>query len=197
MKTTYTLDEQIQTYINDMVAVEKHVLNAVNRQLNDDDLSPYPDVRVVLTTVRDRMKSHIDAWEQYLDVYDEDSSTLKNALTGFLGVAAGVIDRIRTYPVSKDLRDTYTALGLVSISYTMLHTTALGMGNSAVAEIALNHLRDVTPLITRISAIIPRVVGFELRADNPELDVTRIDQAIANTQQAWSSEHIYAGMPQV
>ena len=196
MKTTYTLDEQIQTYINDMVAVEKHVLNAVNRQLNDDDLSPYPDVRVVLTTVRDRMKSHIDAWEQYLDVYDEDSSALKNALTSFFGAAAGVIDRIRTYPVSKDLRDTYTALGLVSISYTMLHTTALGMGNSAVAEIALNHLRDVTPLITRISAIIPRVVGFELRSDNPELDVAQIDQAIANTQQAWSSEHIYADMPQ-
>ena len=192
---TYTLDEQLQTYITDMVALEKHVLNAVNRQLGDDDLAPYPDVRVLLGLVRDHMDGHVKAWEKYLEVYDEDSSAVKNALANVFGVAAGVLDRFRAYPISKDLRDTYTALGLVSISYTMLHTTALGMGNSAVAEIALQHLRDVTPLITRISVLIPRVVGFELRADNPEMDVARIDQAIANTQQAWSSEHIYAAMP--
>jgi hypothetical protein len=82
-----------------------------------------------------------------------------------LGKAAGVIDLVRTEGISKSLRDDYAAFSLAAISYSMLYTTALGLGNPQVASLAQRHLTDYAQAIERINEIMPGVVERELAKD--------------------------------
>ena len=61
------------------------------------------------------------------------------------------------------LREDYTALSLAAIRYHMLHTTGLALQDQAMADLALRHLKDWTPIIVEISQAVHPVVVQELR----------------------------------
>ena len=83
------------------------------------------------------------------------------------------------------LRDDYTALNMASFSYTMLHTTGLAYHDAAVADVAVKHLQDITPLIIHFNEIIPHIVVKELQDEGPGIDTSVAAAALANTQHAW------------
>ena len=60
------------------------------------------------------------------------TETVKRAGAAVAGVAAGVIDLVRTEGLPKNLRDDYTAFSLATIGYAMLYTTAAGLGEREV-----------------------------------------------------------------
>jgi hypothetical protein len=82
------------------------------------------------------------------------------------------------------LRDDYVALNVNAIGYTMLHTTGLALDSAPTAELALVHLRSITPLIMELSQVIVPVVVSEL-GDTSRVDPTKIEAALRNTQQCW------------
>jgi hypothetical protein len=102
------------------------------------------------------------------------------------GVAAGLYDKVRHDPVSKMLRDDYTALSLTAISYTMLHTTALALQKQPLADLAQRYLKDITPIIVDISQVIPGVVLKDLEDNEVMIDRAVGQEAVRKTQQAWS-----------
>ena len=112
-----------------------------------------------------------------------------------VGAIGSMYDKLRSETVSKMLRDDYTTLSLAAISYTMLNTTGHALNDPATAQIAARHLRQITPLITGVSRIIPLVVARELGEDH-QVDVAAGSQSVRETQQAWSVEvtgqNIYA-----
>ena len=108
---------------------------------------------------------------------------------GALGAGAAALGSVRKTQVSKNLRDDYTALGLASISYTMLHATALGLGENATATLAQRHLEQITPLIVRISKTIPAVVLQELRDDGEAVQVSAADISAKLTHAAWQQSN--------
>ena len=118
----------------------------------------------------------------------EATATAKQAIGHALGVFAGLYDKVRKDPVSRMLRDDYTALNLSSISYTMLHTTGLAFQDHVVADLALSHLQQLTPLIMRYNEIIPNVVTAELQDEGPGIDTSVGSEAIDNTQAAWKPQ---------
>jgi ferritin-like metal-binding protein YciE len=173
-------DEHRQTiadYVTDMAALESHIEEALDRQLIEvkDD----PVVSAAVRDFHDMVKQHRDT----LTAMEEETgktigTPIKEVGAALIGKAAGMIDLLRTEGISKGLRDDYAAFSLAAISYSMLHTTAIALGDSRVASLAERHLRDHANAIMRINDIMPGVVTRELekdghRADNAAVEATR------------------------
>lgn len=186
--------DTLQQYVSDMLAVERHLLPAFENQSKDDRMAKYPEARRLVNKIEATINSHINGLKQHLEHLGGDAaSPVKSAVTAALGVAATVIENIRTDPVSKNLRDDYTALNLAAVSYTMLHTTGRALMDEPTADLALSYLKDYTPLIVEINEVIPEVVVSELRDETEVLDPAAATQAAERTQQAWKRDHVHSG----
>jgi ferritin-like metal-binding protein YciE len=156
--------QTIADYVGDMVALESHIEEALDRQLTEtaDD----PEARVAVQGFHDLVKQHRETLKALQEqVGSTAGNPIKAAGAALLGKAAGVIDLVRTEGISKSLRDDYAAFSLAAISYSMLYTTALGLGNPQVASLAQRHLTDYAQAIERINEIMPGVVERELAKD--------------------------------
>ncbi|MDB5026939.1 MAG: hypothetical protein JWO66_628, partial [Candidatus Eremiobacteraeota bacterium] len=156
----------IQTYVSDMLALERHIAQPLQRQLDMGDTAKYGSALALISTIKALTESHVTALEQCLaELGGHEASGVKSAWTSLLGAGAAAIDSVRKTKVSKNLRDDYTALSLATISYTMLHATAVGLGVATVADLAKRHLADYARCVIQINQIIPDVVLQELRDD--------------------------------
>lgn len=186
--------DTLQQYVSDMLAVERHMLPAFENQTKDDRFNKYPEAQRLVNRIEATINSHINGLKQHLENLGGDAaSPVKSAVTAALGVAASVIENVRTDPVSKNLRDDYTVLNLAAIGYTMLHTTGHALMDDRTADLAASFLMDYTPLITEINEVIPEVVVSELRDESEMIDPSAAQQAIERTQQAWRREHLHGG----
>jgi ferritin-like metal-binding protein YciE len=186
--------DTLQQYVSDMLAVERHILPAIENQSQDDRMARHPEARRLVNKLEATIRTHINGLEQHLENLGGDpASPVKSAVTAILGAAATLIEKVRTNPVSKNLRDDYTVLNLAAVSYTMLHTTGQALQDQQTADIAANFLRDYTPLITEINEVIPEVVVSELRDETEVLDAGAAERAVERTQEAWSREHVHSG----
>jgi hypothetical protein len=179
----------LRKYVGDLLALERHILDAVKQQLGDDRTRLHPEAFALISKLDGVLSAHLRSTEQHLATLGGDAfAPIKEAVGSALGFAAGLIDRVRENPVSKMLRDDYTALGLTAISYTMLHTTGLALKSQPTADLAMRHLKDITPLIVETSELIPTVVAKELVDDGELVDTAAGEEAARNTQQAWRNE---------
>ena len=180
--------EIINSYVTDMAAVETHILQAIERQLDSDETAKYPDATRVLTSLKSALTNHKASLEAYNERTEGGGikEAVKEALFGALGVAAGFYDLIRPNDtVSRMIRDTYTATSLAAISYHMLYTTALGLKNEEVASMALKNLGDLTGIIGELSEVVCTVVAAELAAEDKLVDASVGAKAVEETQKAW------------
>jgi ferritin-like metal-binding protein YciE len=182
----------LNTYLSDMHAVESHILRAVERQLDDEDIKKYPEAMRVVTKLQTTLKQHTAALDAKVDAREggDIKQAVKDAVGSTLGFVAGLYDRVRDDEVSRMIRDDYTATGLAAISYHMLYTTALGLKNQDVAALAKRHLEDLTPILVDLSKVVCHVVAAELADENKVFDGTVGAQAVRDTQEAWSAEHV-------
>ena len=182
--------EEIRPYVADMAAVEKHILEALERQRKDDTIKDYPNALGLIDRLAGTLKTHVENLETHLDSIPGGgvAAAVKETVTGVLGGLAGIYDKVRKDKVSRALRDDYTALSLATIGYTMLHSTALGLRQGTTAEIALRNLKELTPYIMQLAEVIPAVVLKELSLEGYDIDTSLSSQAVRNTQEAWSQE---------
>ena len=179
--------KKLRSYTSDLLALESHFMKAVRRQKASEVVK---DKTVIeLFHELDKMTSaHVESLETQVDrLGGSVTSEIKSKLASFTGSVAGLIDRARTDSVSKMLRDDYTALSMITIGYTMLHTHALAVEDNVLADLTQNHLIDCTGMITEISKAVPLTVAAELieDADRAE-EIGR--KALENTQNAWSPD---------
>jgi ferritin-like metal-binding protein YciE len=178
--------QTIADYVGDMVALESHIEEALDRQITEvqDD----PDARAAVQRFHDMVKQHRDA---LVAMQEQVGTTAGNPIiaagAALLGKAAGVIDLVRTEGISKSLRDDYTAFSLAAISYSMLHTTSLGLGNPQVASLAERHLTDYAGAIERINEIMPGVVDRELAKDGHQTDSSVVATTRKVVAKAWKT----------
>jgi hypothetical protein len=122
------------------------------------------------------------------EVGETAGNPIKEVGANLFGKAAGVIDKVRTEGVSKDLRDDYTAFNHCAISYAMLNATALALGDQRTADIARRNLTDYAGAAQAINQIIGEVVVWELSKDHHKI----VDQRAASenremVDRAWRS----------
>lgn len=179
-------EKTIADYVGDMVALESHIEEAMDRQLTEtkDD----PEAHAAVQRFHDMVKGQRDALKT---LQDEVGSTVGNPIIAagatLLGKAAGVIDLVRTEGISKSLRDDYAAFSLAAISYSMLYTTSLGLGNRQVASMAEKHLTNYAGAIERINEVMPGVVERELAKDGHQTDASAVAATNAMVAKAWHS----------
>lgn len=180
--------EILNSYVTDMAAVEGHISTALGHQIDSDELKPFADAQAVIR----RLKSTLDTHVKDLEAYNEGTDgggvkeALKEAVGTALGVVAGLYDRVRPNDTaSRMIRDTYTATSLATISYHMLYTTALGLKDTRVSTMALNHLKDLTPYVMELSETVCRVVAAELANEDKVYTDQIAEEAVKMTQTAW------------
>jgi ferritin-like metal-binding protein YciE len=178
---------KLKQYVGDMLSLEDHIANAVERQLEEKHLQEHSvEARRIIQTIQQHTRMHHKHLEEQLAALGGDSSSpIKDSVSAVLGAAAGLYDKIRTEEVSKMLRDNYTALNLACISYTMLHTTGLALGEQRVADLALRHLQHYTQIVMDINQAMPQIVVEEFQHDELPVNQMAGQQAVQNTQQAW------------
>ena len=178
----------LQTYVSDMLALERHIAQPLQRQLDLRDTAKYAEAKTVVALIKGLTDSHITALEQCLEqLGGHEASPVKSAWAGLLGVGAAAIDSVRTTKVSKNLRDDYTALNLAAISYTMLHATAVGLDVAAIADLAKRHLADYARVIMQIVQVIPGIVLQELLDDGERVATGAADLVRQETNELWKS----------
>ncbi len=178
----------LNTYVTDMKAVETHIHEAVARQIDTDETRKYPEAVRVLTALKTTLEAHTASLSAYNDSTEGGGflESAKEALGSALGVAAGLYDKIRTDTVSRMIRDSYTATSLAAISYHMLYTTALGLKEERLATLALTNLKGLTPILVDLSKVICTVVASELDDEDKVYTASVGEQAVTDTQTAWS-----------
>lgn len=188
MTTSPEQTDNLRMYINDTAAMAKHIEGAFDQQSKDDDVRSHIATHQLIV----QMHSTLAAQRKTMEKYAEEAgggvgATLKEAVTTVTGALAGLYGKVRKHPLSRILRDNYTALSLACVAYEMLHTTALGLRQKGLADAALRHLSELTPLIMDLTKIIPEVVLEELAKDDPTIDLSVAGQALENTLGAWRS----------
>jgi ferritin-like metal-binding protein YciE len=191
VNTTMNADEvqekhrkTVADYVGDMAALESHIEEALDRQLNE--VTDDPVALAAVQDFHDTIKEHRDT----LKALEEETgktigSPIKEAGSALLGKAAGIIDLVRTEGISKSLRDDYAAFSLAAIGYSMLHTTATALGNQRVASLAERHLQDHARAIMRINEIMPGVVIRELQKDGHQADNTAVEATRKMVTRSW------------
>jgi len=192
-------NEAINSYITDMLALEDHIEKAVKGQLTD--LKEYPEVVVALRDIHTKIEHHISDLRMLSDRRNAGGvvESVKRAGSALAGVAAGVIDLIRTEGLPKNLRDDYTAFSLANIGYVMLHTTALAVEDQEVADLAHQHFRDYTDAVMRLNNLIPAATvrfleqqGLPVRADIASEVHENVVQAWKQTSDSRSAQPVSA-----
>ncbi|MBN8418671.1 MAG: hypothetical protein J0L73_07150 [Verrucomicrobia bacterium] len=186
MTTSPTQSENLHMYVNDTAAMAKHIENAFAQQCKDADVRSHIAAHQLIEKMHSTLAAQRAEMERQAHALSSGvGAALKEAVTNLTGALAGLYGQVRKHPISRILRDNYTALSLACVSYEMLHTTALGLGEKTVADVALRHLGELTPYIMALTNIIPEVVLVELAKDDPAIDVSVAKKAVENTLGAW------------
>lgn len=178
-------NEAINSYITDMLALEDHIETAIKSQLTD--LKEYPQVLEELRTIHRTIEHHVSDLRALSDRRKAGGvvESVKRAGSAAAGLAAGLIDLVRTEGLPKNLRDDFTAFNLANVGYMMLYTTALALDDHEVADLARQHYRDYADAVMRFNNLIPAaVVRFLEQAGLPAREAV-VAQVNRDVQEAW------------
>ena len=177
----------ITTYVSDMLALEQHMMQPIQHQVDDKDVQGFTPALRLLQEAASTVQTHVTGLESLLQsLGGHAGSPLKSGVASALGGIASAIGSARKTEVAKYLRDDYAALSLASASYTMLHTTALAMGEHATAAFAKTSLTDYAGLIMKISETLPLATITDLQSEGAAVDASVIEDAKKATDDAWS-----------
>lgn len=179
-----TKSEIVTQYVSDMHVLEKHIQEALEKQVAQT--KDQPDVNAGIVKYAAIAKTHVARLQQRLEQLGNQDSVVdmaKEAVTNLLGQAAGAVDAVRTHRTSKNLRDDYTAASLASISYVMLQTTALACGDRQTAQLAETQLAETVAMLQWIARTIPATVVSDLQEERETTLDTAAAQQVAHSPQ--------------
>ncbi len=176
----------IADYLADVSALETHIEEALDRQL--EMFADQPELQKAVQGYHDMVKAQRDHVATLLEEEPKNpvTTTVKEAGASVLGKAAGLIDMIRTESQSKAFRDDYVAFNLAAISYSMLYTTATALGDTKIATMSEKHLTGYAEAIQEINHLIPVVVLEELKKDDHKIvNANTVEQSRKTIDRAW------------
>ena len=177
--------ETITKYLGDMKSLVSHVHTAMERQ--KDEFKDKPDVAQSIARIALSLKRQDEAIGTRLGALGgSPTHPVKEVVSDALGIAAGLYNKVRTEGAAKGLRDDHTALNLVYLSYTMLHTTATALGDTETASLAKRSFIECAKFVTEIDRLVPTTVFRELQdGDFPGLDATAPEVTRSAILDAW------------
>jgi len=179
-----TNEQILQKYVGDQHALESHIFQAINKQvkLAEND----PQAKAKFQEITATLQRHLDSLKTRLDALGGSAThPIKEAGAAALGVAAGLIDKVRAEEISKDLRDDYTAINLSIVSYIMLNATALALGDHETATLAERNVKDNADFVVWINNHMPKFVINDLKDSGASIDSSAVAASEAMVKRIW------------
>jgi hypothetical protein len=175
-------------YLNDMLALERDIANAVRGQLEDERITAVPGLAGILGEIASGSESRIDR----LKAMSESEggalgAALKETVTAVAGTLAGLYGKVREHPVARMVRDDVVALHLSATSYSMLLTLGLAIGHNGCAALAEEGLRATAKLVMQLTKLLPLVVAGDLAEDAPLSNPNATQLATDKVVEAWTA----------
>lgn len=179
-------NEALNSYITDMLALEEHIEKAIKGQAQD--LKDDPEFMREIQAIHRTVEHHIADLKGLVDRRNAGGpvNALKKVGSTVAGLAAGAIDLMRTEGLPKNLRDDYAAFSLATISYVMLHTTALALGEREVSELARQHFVEYAQVVTRLNEVVPAAVVGLLQREGLAASDAVLNEVNRTVEEAWS-----------
>lgn len=176
--------ETIRSYTADLLAGVRHVLSAVERQTKDEHVDRIARAGATVRGIHTLLTRQSNALERHLEFMGGKGvmGTVKDAVTAVTGTVAGAYDKVRGETASRALRDDYTALHFIFIATSMLHTTAIALGDGQTAELTSQHMQELPPAILALQEVTLHAVVADLGADKtpihqPDAGTLAFDQS--------------------
>ncbi|HEV8634048.1 MAG TPA: hypothetical protein VG370_07395 [Chloroflexota bacterium] len=183
----------IAKYLHDMDSLISHGHQAVRRQRDQLKDSGHPDAFRAVQDFESMLDQHMAMLQNRLKGIGESAaSPVQDAASAVAGVVAGLYNAVRSEGASKSIRDDYTFFSHSAISYLMLHTTTMALGDDETARVAERGYRDMARACMEIDRFLPGLVIQELRQDgHTARDVASDCQRLVH--EAWSQGRTTAG----
>jgi hypothetical protein len=179
--------DSLKQYVNDMIAVERDIANAIKLQAEDDRVKSFQALKSILDQIVLTSEARIEVLKRLSDREDGSfGAVVKESITAVTGTLAGIYGKMREHPVSRMVRDDIIALDVASVSYGMLLTLGLSIGHEECAAVAGQGIDGLPPLIIALTDLLPLVVAEELAADAPLVNPAAVQLAGARIRDAWN-----------
>lgn len=178
--------ENFKMYINDVIGLERDILNAIEGQLRDDRVIVHREFAGILREITAQGAVRL---QELRAISEEEGgslgATVKEAVMSATGVLAGIYDRMREHPLSRMLRDDRIAMNVVETSYAMLYTLSLGIGHVRAATLAKEGMNSAASHVLALTDLLPGLVLAELKADAPLEHPVSEKKVIDAIHKAW------------
>ena len=176
----------LKQYVNDVIGMERDIINAVRLQESDANVAYYPDLRVILQEIITTGEERIGILKALSEKEGGTTGAMvKEGITAITGTFAGLYGKIREHPVSRMVRDDIIAMNVATTSYGMLLTLGLAIGHRRCADIATEGLRACPDLVVKLTDLMPAVIFSELAKDAPLADPEAAHTAHSRMREAW------------
>jgi ferritin-like metal-binding protein YciE len=153
-------------YLHDMYSLIGHGHQAIRRQREQLKDAGHPEAERAVAGWESKIDRHVAMLEDRLKGIGESvTSPLQDAAATVAGAAAGLYNAVRSEEASKSVRDDYTFFSHSAMSYFMLHTTAMSLGDQETARLAEQGYRDMAGFCMEIDRLMPGLVIHELEQD--------------------------------
>lgn len=182
-------NEVLTTYTSDVHALVTHGLQAIHRQVEQLKDVSHQDAKTAVTTFEANLKHQQAVLEERIKALGgKATAPVKDAVSAIAGVAAGLLDAVRTAETAKAIRDDHTYFNHLGISWLMLYTTATSLADAETAALAERGYQDTTRMIMHVDRILPKIVTEELREDRELMPIDVQEQARVMVKNAWDRE---------
>jgi hypothetical protein len=173
-------------YVNDMLAVERDLAQAVRGQLEDERIDRHAGLRDVLLDC----VSGSEARAEILGKFAHGTggvlgAAVKGTVMAVAGTLAGIYGRLRDHPVSRMVRDDIIALDVAVTGYGMLLTLGRCLDHKECIAFAQLALLGCPPLVARLDHVLPLVIAAELAEEAPLVNAAGAELAQDAIRQVW------------
>jgi ferritin-like metal-binding protein YciE len=187
-------NEVLRLYSSDLLELERHIIDMLKEQTDQEEVKRYPEVQQLVTSIQDTVGRHFNELEQGLEsLGGEKSSLLKQAMGRVAGTAMGMASRAEgSEKCSKVLRNDYAALDAASLGSLMLYTTAAAFSNDTIGEISERHFNELTALAAETRKLIPEVVVREFADQGYAVNSEVAEEVSRKAQQVWTRHSAFS-----
>jgi len=179
----------INQHLAAQIDIEEHFSAKIQEALEEIREESFVDVKDLLIRIREVLESNYTLLNKAMDKYDEPEPVQHNGHAGS-GTNGAILDQAKSLEkkrsqVSRILRELYSDLNKITVANTQLYTMGLAFKSEDVAELAMKHLEELAPLVIKVCEIVPEVITRELKMDEPQIDITVAQKALADTRILW------------
>lgn len=179
----------LTTYVTDVHALVTHGLQAIKRQVDNLQDVSHTDAKVAVgafASILEKQQRELEA--RVKELGGSVKQPVKDAVSAVAGVAAGLINAVRSSETAKSIRDDHTYFSHLGVAWLMLHTTATSLGDTETAALAERGYADTARMIMHVDKILPKIVVEELAEDKSLHPAHVEEQTRKMVQSAWNRQ---------